>query len=201
MVLLALIAVILCSGLLVSASPVIEVNITNIFNILDSSPALLEFYAPWCAACARFERSYEGVAKQLKLANPNFVVGRIDMAGNPALASMFSVEWIPVFYLYRDNKIYRLREVSTSTSIVQYCQEGYLSDQPLSDPSSPLGSLGRIKGLMLRIGLSMYQTLQYLCDDLGLQFWQAILMSMVIGAGVIAAITGVVILLALRFKT
>lgn len=158
------------------ASGVVEVTASNYSQFLSGGePFLLEFYAPWCPSCQRLEAPLQSIAQTLQESRKDFLVGRVDTAASPALARLFSVEFIPAFFLRRDGLLYRLNDsVSQPDDIAQFCIEGYSLEEPLPLWSSPLGPVGKVKTALLEVGLRAIDCLRLLQITFHLQPWQAI---------------------------
>ncbi|RYH29780.1 hypothetical protein EON65_07335 [archaeon] len=182
-----------------STGEVIEVNITSYFNLFDDSPILLEFYAPWCPNCARFEKTYEHVSQQLRSSDKKFKIGRVDTSTNPALASLYRIDYIPMFYLYRDQKLYKLKDSLSATAIIDFCKTGYVNDNPMPMTSSPFGPIGQIKSIVLRIGLYLYKIVEFITEYFGIPIWQAISVTIMLGALVLICVTGLTIFFAVNY--
>eukprot|EP00597_Dinobryon_sp_UTEXLB2267_P017344 CAMPEP_0201107272 /NCGR_PEP_ID=MMETSP0812-20130820/55768_1 /ASSEMBLY_ACC=CAM_ASM_000668 /TAXON_ID=98059 /ORGANISM="Dinobryon sp., Strain UTEXLB2267" /LENGTH=144 /DNA_ID=CAMNT_0047368039 /DNA_START=149 /DNA_END=583 /DNA_ORIENTATION=- len=88
------------------------------------------------------------------LAKENVTVGRIDVSHNHALSSVFEVKGIPVFYLCRENKIWKYDnyQVLTAEGLTQFSLHDYLDETPMSLWSSPMGMLGTFKLYLIQFG-------------------------------------------------
>ena len=56
---------------------ILEATSNNIEEVLAKRPLLIEFYAPWCGHCQRFEQAYERVAESL--GEEGFTVARVEI--------------------------------------------------------------------------------------------------------------------------
>lgn len=65
------------------------------------TPALVEFWAPWCVYCKRIGPALEKIAEQ---AGGALTVGRVDIDQAPDLARREGVEAVPTLVLYRQGK-------------------------------------------------------------------------------------------------
>jgi thiol-disulfide isomerase/thioredoxin len=193
---ISLILLILVSKVL---GDVVDVNVTNYFDFVSGDSYLLEFYSPWCPNCVRFEKSYEHIAKQLQSLDKTFKIGRIDTSSSPALASLYAVDGLPEFYLYKDQKLYKLRDGLTVQAMIEYCREGYVYDQALTSLSSVLGPLGRLKSAILWIGVLLTKSLEYLTNTLSLSYWQAILITVILATIGLVIITIVAVALSVKY--
>jgi hypothetical protein len=145
---------------------------------------------------ARFGKKYEFVSDQLQASDRRFKVGRIDSTTNPALGNLFVVEYIPVFYLYRNKRLYQLRQSLSPTFIIDYCKEEYAHDNPLSLMHSPLCPVGQIKSLLLQAGLSIIQCVDALAQVLGISPSLSIVLIVTLGALMLLVITALAAVLA-----
>jgi thioredoxin-like negative regulator of GroEL len=76
----------------------VEVNEDNWENLLANDEWMVEFYAPWCPACNRFEQTWNQFS--MKSSELNIRVGAADVNANPVLSGLFSVTSLPTIYQY-----------------------------------------------------------------------------------------------------
>ena len=81
----------------------ININKNNFQNeIMDSEKTvLLDFWAPWCAACRMVVPIVEEIAGE----RPDIKVGKINVDEQPELASEFSIMSIPTLVVMKNRKI------------------------------------------------------------------------------------------------
>eukprot|EP01039_Chlorochromonas_danica_P006605 gene6605-7298_t len=190
------------ASLSASSSRVVEVNASNYSSFVSGGKSfLLEFYAPWCPSCLRLEAPLQSIAEALQETDKDFLVGRVDTAASPALARLFSVEFIPAFFLRRDGLLYQLKDSSVSQpeDIAHFCMEGYSLDEPLPLLASPLGPVGKVKTALLAVGLHAIDSLRLLQDTFHLQPWQAILAALMLMVTSLVAGTTLAVALAWYF--
>ena len=63
--------------------------------------ALVEFWAPWCTYCRRIAPAMTKLAEE---ADPQLVVGQVNIDEQPELADRYQVEVIPTLLVFRDGK-------------------------------------------------------------------------------------------------
>lgn len=145
-----------------------EVNSSNLNFVLAHQPLLLEFYAPWCSHCRDFEPSFGVIANTLS-EESGFKVGKVDVSANPALSSLFEIRGIPVFFLCRDNKIWRYdnyHEYGTD-EIIHFARKGYENEEPISFWRSPIGPIGWSKRLLINTGETLSTAVPTLANKFG----------------------------------
>lgn len=71
--------------------------------VMDTTKdVLIEFYAPWCGHCKKFDPEYVSLAKKLK-DEKNLVLAKIDATANDS-PSQFEVQGFPTIYFAPANK-------------------------------------------------------------------------------------------------
>lgn len=80
----------------------IHVNQNNFESIKHSDkPVLLDFYANWCGPC----RMVSPIVDEIAAENPQYVVGKINVDEEQALAQAFGVVSIPMLVVMKDGKV------------------------------------------------------------------------------------------------
>ena len=83
---------------------VIKINKENFETVKNSDkPVLLDFYADWCGPCRMVGPIVEEIANE----HPEYVVGKINVDEEPALAQEFGVMSIPTLVVMKDGKVVR----------------------------------------------------------------------------------------------
>jgi thiol-disulfide isomerase/thioredoxin len=129
---------------------VIDVNHRNIEEVLGNQPLILEFYAPWCQHCKNFELPYQTVARTVS--QEGYLTGRVDIDASPAVAARFGVQSIPMFFLVRDGKVWKIKNRRTIDNLVEFCLHEYTLEPSMGMWLSPLGPVGRFKGVLTHAG-------------------------------------------------
>jgi thiol-disulfide isomerase/thioredoxin len=133
----------------------IEVTGSNWESLLSEGNHewMIEFFAPWCPACKRFETTWSEFAS--KSAQLKIKVGSADVNANPVLSGLFSVTSLPTIYHIKDGK-YRVypgnRDLSSLVDFV--ANREWQKVEPTSSWLSPNSLL--IKGLSLLFKVTIY---------------------------------------------
>ena len=147
---------------------VVTVTSQNITAVLSHQPLLLEFYAPWCSHCKNFEHSFSNLADILTVED-SINVGRVDISANPALASLFEVKSVPVFYYGKDNNIWKYENYELSVEeLIQFVRSDHASQKPLSMWHSPIGPVGWSKMALIQSGYAIANLIPTVANYLGL---------------------------------
>ncbi len=72
-------------------------------EILESSrPALVDFWAEWCAPCQRVPPAVERLAEKF---DGQLTVGKVNVDEQPELARSYGIRSIPAFLVFRDGEV------------------------------------------------------------------------------------------------
>lgn len=81
---------------------VLSVNKNNFESVKNSDKSvLLDFYADWCGPCRMVSPLVNEIAEE----NPQYLVGKINVDQEAALAQAFGVASIPTLVVMKDGKI------------------------------------------------------------------------------------------------
>ena len=82
----------------------VKVTNENFREVVSSDkPVLLDFYADWCGPCRMVGPIVEEIANE----HPEYVVGKINVDEEGALAQEFGVMSIPTLVVMKDGKVVR----------------------------------------------------------------------------------------------
>lgn len=70
--------------------------------INQKKPVLLDFYADWCGPCQSLLPVVEKLAEKYE---NDFVIRKVNVDTNPALAQQFKVRSIPALFVLKDKKV------------------------------------------------------------------------------------------------
>ena len=154
---------------------------------IDGAGWLVEFYAPWCGHCQRLRPLYESVAKEIQsLEDVKVGVAKVDATVEKALASRFPLKGYPTIYFIKDGAVRLYQGSRNVRDFVDFASKGYKKADKLSALESPLGAVGRAKGLVIMCGVYVAELYDDLVDINGYNFepWQAI--AIICSVGMIA---------------
>lgn len=81
-----------------------NINLTkeNFDSTMEQHPVVLvDFWAPWCAPCLAFAKTYESVA----LKYPDIVFAKVNVDEEPELANDFNIRSIPSVMVLREQVV------------------------------------------------------------------------------------------------
>ena len=75
-----------------------ELNTNNFDSAIAKGKVLVDFYADWCSSCKAISPIIDGIEAERK----DITVGKVNVDGNPQLASRFGVMSIPTLIVFED---------------------------------------------------------------------------------------------------
>lgn len=93
-------------------------NLEKINEASEGKTLILNFWAPWCPPC----KAMTPVLKKMAAENPDVVVARVDIQGQPDLASKYGITSIPVTYVMRDRQVLeKFSGFATEDELMKHC--------------------------------------------------------------------------------
>lgn len=81
---------------------IVKVTSENFEQIKASDkPVLIDFYADWCMPCRRLAPIIDQIAEEF----PEYVICKVNVDDEPALASQFGVSSIPTLVVIRNGEV------------------------------------------------------------------------------------------------
>ena len=186
--------VLICGISLAVSAKIVEIDSTNAHYFFKGDANLLvEFYAPWCGHCHKFESSYMELGMEL-VEGHGYKVGRVDITNNAAIMGRFGVQEIPSLFVYKEGETY---QYTGGTLMKANVKDWALAPRgvPISWLSSPFGPIGRLKGLLLYSGTSLVSLTHVVSNSLGISHMGGIVIVALCGGLLILVMTimGVII--------
>ncbi|MBQ8752791.1 MAG: thioredoxin [Clostridia bacterium] len=81
---------------------ILKVDPDNFTEVVLTSekPVLLDFWATWCGPCQMIAPVIEEIAAE----NPQYLIGKVNVDEQPALAQAFGIVSIPTLVVIKDGK-------------------------------------------------------------------------------------------------
>lgn len=83
-------------------SKLVELNTDNFESSIQGKVVLIDFWAEWCGPCRMFIPILEGLASEL---GPGYMVAKINVDSNQALAAKFGVRNIPAVFILKNGQV------------------------------------------------------------------------------------------------
>ena len=84
---------------------VLVLNKDNFDQALEENDFLMvEFYAPWCGHCKEFAPEYDRLAKNLKKANSEIRIAKIDGTQNEDIGNKYNIEGFPTLKFFKKGR-------------------------------------------------------------------------------------------------
>lgn len=81
---------------------VLHISQNNFDQVKNSQKTvLLDFYADWCGPCRMVAPLVEEIASE----HPEYLIGKVNVDDEPALAQEFGVQSIPTLVVLKDGKV------------------------------------------------------------------------------------------------
>lgn len=96
---------------------IINIRYTNFDSVVDQNKiVLIDCWASWCDACAKFKPVFESVARKY----PEIIFAMLDATKEKEILKELKIEHIPTLLLFRDG-------------ILLFKQPGYYEEEQLED--------------------------------------------------------------------
>lgn len=169
---------------------VFEVESKNALYFLTpqekSQGILIEFYAPWCGHCQNFKGSLLEIAEELTKGG-KYRVGACDIVENAAMAGRFDVHEIPALFLYKNNQLYKYSGPFYATAVKNWAISEHSTVPPINYWLSPLGPFGKLKGILIHVGILIIDIVPKISHTLGMpDFVGAVVVSIILGMSILA---------------
>ncbi|XP_009884383.1 PREDICTED: thioredoxin-related transmembrane protein 4 [Charadrius vociferus] len=131
---------------------------------------MLEFYAPWCAACQQIELTWESFAKESE--HLGITVGKVDVTQEPGLSGRFFVTTLPTIYHANDGVFRRYRGSRTLEDLQGYVLERkWKAVEPVAGWRSPSSIMMHGMAGLFHLSGWIRQIHSYLTVTLGIHVW------------------------------
>lgn len=162
----------------VEAKPV-EINEDNWESLLGQGEWMVEFFAPWCPACNRFEPTWNDFS--LKSSELGIRVGSADVNANPVLSGLFSVTSLPTIYHIKNGQ-YRIfngnRELDNLVSFIK--DKEWEKIEPSSSWLTPNSFLIKTLSLLFKLTIYFKNVYTELTEKQGFPVWAVLALFVVV---------------------
>ena len=98
-----------------------ELDSKSLDEALKIQPDLLvEFYAPWCAHCQKFEPEYAKLASMLNKESPPIKIARIDASKYDEVASKYTISGFPTLKFFTKGDVLDHTESKNADALYEY---------------------------------------------------------------------------------
>lgn len=177
---------------LISTKPA-EVTEKNWERLLSTNEWMVEFYAPWCPACNRFEATWNDFSE--KSNELNIKVGAADVNANPVLSGLFSVTSLPTVYHIKDGQYRVYNGTRDLQSLVNFiANKEWKNIEPSSSWLTPNSFLIKMLSLLFKATLYFKDLYTHLNESYGLPTWAVL--TIFVGLTIFIGITlGIVLII------
>lgn len=147
-----------------------EVTENNWERLLSKDEWLVEFYAPWCPACNRFEATWKEFSN--KADELGVKVGAADVNSNPVLSGLFSVTSLPTIYHIKDGQYRVYNGTRDLESLVNFIlKKEWQNIEPSSSWLTPNSFIIKMLSTVFRLTLKFKDLYTHLNESYGLPTW------------------------------
>jgi len=162
----------------VNANPV-EITEDNWETLLASNEWMVEFFAPWCPACNRFEPVWKEFSQQAN--SLGIRVGAADVNANPVLSGLFSVTSLPTVYHIKNGQ-YRIyngnRDIENLVNFIK--NKEWEKIEPSSSWLTPNSILIKLLSVLFKVTLYFKDLYSHLTEKYGLPAWSVLTIFVVV---------------------
>lgn len=171
----------------------VEITEENWEKLLSKDEWMVEFFAPWCPACNRFEPVWKEFSQQSE--RLGIKVGAADVNASPVLSGLFSVTSLPTVYHIKDGQ-YRVYNGNRDLdNLVEFIRNNdWKKIEPSSSWLTPNSFLIKLLSLLFKITLYFKDVYSHLTDKYGLPAW-SVLTIFVIVTILLGLLLGVLLIL------
>jgi len=170
---------VLGSLLVLAKSQAVEINEDNWEGLLSNGEWMVEFFAPWCPACNRFQGPWNELAQ--RASELKIRVGAADVNANPVLSGLFSVTSLPTIYHIKDGQ-YRIyhgnREIANLVDFVK--NEEWKKIEPSSSWFSPNSFLIKALSMLFKLTIYFKDIYTKLTEHYGYPVWAVLTLFVII---------------------